>query len=213
MNTMFSAMLAAASAKLPYKRQLAYLESVSGTRQYIDTGIAFDKFADLEIVGRVERPNTSRSVIIGNYQGSTACVNIEGSAGGNNLRMYLMGGPGSLDKTISGGFPGNTVVDFHFAFAGSNAVATLTANGGQASGTLARNELVNSLNFRLFSDQRSSPTGLLNALRIYSLSIISAGSLVRDFIPVIDWNDTPCMYDKVSKALFYNQGVGQFNYA
>jgi hypothetical protein len=36
--------------------------------------------------------------------------------------------------------------------------------------------------------------------------------LVADFIPVLDLNDTPCMYDKVSGELFYNKGTGEFLY-
>jgi hypothetical protein len=38
------------------------------------------------------------------------------------------------------------------------------------------------------------------------------GNLVRDFIPILDWDDNPCMYDKVSGELFYNKGTGDFSY-
>ena len=37
-----------------------------------------------------------------------------------------------------------------------------------------------------------------------------AGVLVRDLIPVLDWSDVACMYDRVSGALFYNAGEGDF---
>ena len=36
--------------------------------------------------------------------------------------------------------------------------------------------------------------------------------LVLDLIPVLDNNNTPCMYDKVSQQFFYNQGTGEFGY-
>ena len=32
----------------------------------------------------------------------------------------------------------------------------------------------------------------------------------RQFIPVLDWNMKPCLYDKVSGELFYNAGTGDF---
>lgn len=48
--------------------------------------------------------------------------------------------------------------------------------------------------------------------RIYNWKIKQDGVLVRDFIPVLDWNMTPCMYDKVTDQLFYNQGSGTFQY-
>lgn len=38
------------------------------------------------------------------------------------------------------------------------------------------------------------------------------GVLIRDLIPVLDWNDRPCMYDKVTDELFYNAGTGEFLY-
>ena len=49
--------------------------------------------------------------------------------------------------------------------------------------------------------------------RYYYLKIEQAGVLVRDMIPVLDWTDTPCMYDHISKELFYNNGTGNFIYA
>lgn len=38
------------------------------------------------------------------------------------------------------------------------------------------------------------------------------GVLIRDLIPVLDWSYVPCLYDKVSGQLFYNQGTGTFSY-
>ena len=35
----------------------------------------------------------------------------------------------------------------------------------------------------------------------------NSGLLVRDFIPVLDWDMKPCMYDKISGKLFYNQNT------
>jgi hypothetical protein len=38
-------------------------------------------------------------------------------------------------------------------------------------------------------------------------------ALIHDFIPVLDWNDVACLYDKVTDELYYNQGTGEFSYA
>lgn len=37
-------------------------------------------------------------------------------------------------------------------------------------------------------------------------------SVSYDFIPVLDADGTPCMYDKVSRTCFYNSGAGAFGY-
>jgi hypothetical protein len=46
--------------------------------------------------------------------------------------------------------------------------------------------------------------------RCFYLKIYDNGILVRDFIPVLDSSGTPCMFDKVEKKFYYNQGTGQF---
>ena len=57
----------------------------------------------------------------------------------------------------------------------------------------------------LFSVYRSPGAFKLHSARIYDNDI-----LVRDMIPVLDYNGVPCMYDKVTDQFFYNAGTGQF---
>lgn len=47
-------------------------------------------------------------------------------------------------------------------------------------------------------------------VKIYYFQIYDNNVLVRDFIPVLDATGTPCMFDKVTKQFFYNQGTGNF---
>ena len=46
--------------------------------------------------------------------------------------------------------------------------------------------------------------------KMYLVQIYQDNILVRDFIPVLDGNGTPCMYDKVENKFYYNAGTGQF---
>lgn len=39
-----------------------------------------------------------------------------------------------------------------------------------------------------------------------------AGNVVLDFVPVLNAEGTPCMYDKVGRKCFYNNGTGKFGY-
>lgn len=48
--------------------------------------------------------------------------------------------------------------------------------------------------------------------KIYYSKIWNKGELVREFIPVLDTNDVPCLYDKISGEFFYNNGTGTFRY-
>ena len=49
--------------------------------------------------------------------------------------------------------------------------------------------------------------------KIYSSKIYTDNILVRDFIPVLDLDMNPCLYDKVSGQFFYNKGTGEFLYS
>lgn len=48
--------------------------------------------------------------------------------------------------------------------------------------------------------------------RIYYCKIWENDNLVRDIIPILDANNTPCMYDKITNTIYYNQGSGSFTW-
>jgi len=66
--------------------------------------------------------------------------------------------------------------------------------------------------FTRYEEDGSQAIGYAPA-RIYYVKITdkTTGELVRDMIPVKHPNDIFCLYDKVSKAYFYNQGTGTFS--
>ncbi len=46
--------------------------------------------------------------------------------------------------------------------------------------------------------------------KYYSVKFYENNTLVRDFIPVLDANGTPCMYESVEDKFYYNAGTGNF---
>ncbi len=63
-------------------------------------------------------------------------------------------------------------------------------------------------NIALFSSQNGDRKG---SSRIYKFFIKNSnGDFIIDLIPVLDKEGTPCMYDKVEKKFYYNQGTGDF---
>ena len=48
--------------------------------------------------------------------------------------------------------------------------------------------------------------------KISYFKLYHSDQLVLDLIPVLDQNNVPCMYDKISDQFFYNQGSGTFGY-
>ena len=48
--------------------------------------------------------------------------------------------------------------------------------------------------------------------KVYSCKIYHQDSLVRDFVPCLDTDGVPCMFDFVSQKPFYNVGTGSFTW-
>ena len=64
----------------------------------------------------------------------------------------------------------------------------------------------------LFTINLAGATASIMRFKVHYFKVWENDTLVHDFIPVLDWNDVPCLYDKVSGELLYNQGTGQFLY-
>ena len=48
--------------------------------------------------------------------------------------------------------------------------------------------------------------------RIYSCKHYNGNELIQDFVPCLDTNGVPCMFDLVSRKPFYNKGSGSFTW-
>lgn len=63
---------------------------------------------------------------------------------------------------------------------------------------------------RVSGEGSYNPYGLAGRKKWWKVFINA--ELMYDLIPVLDAEGTPCMFDRVSKSCFYNQGVGTFGY-
>ena len=70
-------------------------------------------------------------------------------------------------------------------------------------------DFVSPHNMLMFANQR--PEGITaGKVKIYYFKIYDNGTLVRDFVPVLDKDSVPCMYDLVEHKFYYNAGTGNF---
>lgn len=49
-------------------------------------------------------------------------------------------------------------------------------------------------------------------MRMYDFEIRESGNLVHKYVPCLDPNDVPCVYDYVTEEYLYNAGTGNFTY-
>ena len=185
---------------LPYKARIEYLES-TGT-QYIDTGYI---------------PNTNTTVVLGFVtQGSwvfgqrTAAYTTDALGLLTNNGAFVLYTPGLEIRFDSSSIKYNKK---YIVTANKNTFIVLSDIGeklvekaGTATSLNAKYPLV------LFGLVSGGSYSLGNSgIKIYYFQIYDNDILVRDFIPVLDKDGVPCMYDKVEERKFYyNAGTGQF---
>lgn len=51
-----------------------------------------------------------------------------------------------------------------------------------------------------------------SSLKLYEVEITEDKTIIKDFIPVLDENNVVCLYDKIDRKYYYNQGTGEFLY-
>lgn len=177
--------------KLPYKRELAYLKS--NGNQYILTDVIPCKAQVIDIDVALEL----RSAAVAFGSRSTGAYNT------------------SYDQAY---FNAQNRNEWHFL--------TAADKDYWSSPTFEYGEMIQLRNIPysdLHNDAATQPFALFafnvlgtisNKTRasIAKWRVRVGGRFIADYIPVLDLNDRPAMYDKVSGQLFYNQGTGEFTY-
>lgn len=178
---------------------LKYIEGTgTGTYtsgQYIDTGL--DYFADFEITAK-QRESAGMKALA-----TTTLYCVERDNATTNAWRFRNGESTFFTTSL-------LITDLH----------TLKWKGGKVYGdgvelgSFAKTS--NTGRMYLFGAESTGTTPRINRypLQISSCRMWnpSTGELVRDYIPVLDTNGTPCMLDRVENKLYYNQGDGDFLY-
>lgn len=178
--------------------EIEYLQS-SGT-QYIDTGIAGNN-DKLEIVVEYKMLGfKSYSGVFGNYTAEADnCWRLI-QTNTDNDKYYLntntKGGGGTITLTI----PKNVV---HKVVMNKNAIIV----DGVEYATSSSKGTENSSNIVLF---RQKSTNASSIMQLYSWKVYDDGKLIQNLVPVKDANGVYCLFDRVTKEFFCNQGTGNF---
>ena len=93
-------------------------------------------------------------------------------------------------------------------------VAKATINGTDFTYNLPDLDFNPSLNIYLFGYNYGGVPNMSSCLkgRIDTFLISEGGQIVRQFLPCLDDNDIPCMYEIYTGTVHYNQGLGNFSY-
>lgn len=184
--------------KMAQMQNLEYLES-TGT-QYIDTGFISNQDTGIKTKFSFNITLEDKSVF-----GSAINYNDRvfefGLASRYPTFLYYVG---YIQRPVLLNLTDIFVIDWN-----KNIVNYSINNISQNSVNFNYNYFETPYSMHIFATKR--PTGVIpSKAKIYYFQIYDNGTLVRDFIPVLDYTGVPCMYDKVTKQFFYNQGTDQF---
>ena len=185
----------------PYKRKLEYIES-TGT-QYIDLGKTIQPNVDFEFTGTIVE-DAANGCIFGessffSWGNDNPAYSLITTTGGT---VYLRYGNSSANPI------GMTSVGIGNVFTAALSATDFVING-QTVATVSRISSFSSDVGTMAVFSRNFVNGVGITFAKVRVNHIRFGN-VADLIPVLDHNDTPCMYDRVSVALFYNAGTGDF---
>ena len=200
---------------MPAYRELDYLKS-SGT-QYIDT-LWHPQSNNLRVKFKVKSNGTPNLTAICGAEDSAVVPRWVFVMYGQNadttktfplIGDWKNGGTGFTPEGFT--FTDGTTLEIDWTANATSTTVTDSVSGTTYTHTFGTtiNYQNNTTNMKLFQNgdtQRSS-------IDMYYYQIYDNNVLVRDFIPVLDFNNTPCMYDKVSNTYYYNQGSGDFGYS
>lgn len=190
-----------------YKRELAYLES-TGT-QWIDTGVSnWNQTLEYELKLGIRQQDAGTKTYFGCYDTwatSGSIVPAIGTFTSYRVCQNFNTAYNSASGTDIGIRVGQTGI---FSLKGNS----ISWSEGLSLPFDRSRTFTNALSIVLFSTFYSGKPREHSKFPLYYTKFWLNGELVRDFIPVLDWNDRPCMYDKVTDELFCNQGTGEFLY-
>lgn len=176
-----------------YKR-VEYLESTG--EQYIDTEYTINTATDEVLFNFQMISTTLYQWIMGEHD--------------NGARFGIGVGDGTNKRNIAYGATTYKVNDteiynsIHYFKANSNGVYL---NGTQVHGFETFSSSSTIYLFRLNLSGANGAAG-----KIWRYVQKRNGSLIRDMIPCLDPNNTPCMFDLVGGKPYYNKGTGSFTY-
>ena len=182
--------------------EVEYLESTG--KQYIDTGLPTRNNMRIDVNYYINDFDAERNYVFGVY-GANYGYRMQWShskttvAGYGNLYNgnIITNNSKKLNHLVVD--KGKFYLNDSIVYDASNASNVYSANNNASINLFAVNE-------------NGSTISRFSSIRIYYMKIYEENNLLRDYVPVIDLYGKACLFDKVEKKCYYNQGTGEFLY-
>lgn len=183
-----------------------YLQS-SGT-QWIEMGVAPNQNTKAVLKIKINVLGSAGATLIG----SRTDINFNNQFttylddyGGGRFLFRMDGQPEAISWK---GLTTNKI--YIVTLSGTEMKAELEDGTAVFSKTFSVNDFTSTVTMALF--RAKGVSGAYFQGRIYSCKHYNGDKLIQDFVPCLDANGKPCMYDFVSRKPFYNKGAGSFTW-
>lgn len=191
----------------PYYTQLEFIQSTGS--QYINTEITAKSSISTKIIFEASNNGSDFQSVFGGDGGSS--VSYRGLAFDiNNQGKFSYNYYGATAVS-----PNSRIVRFDnkLIFQNKYNIGVISSVENAIAQSISSNTNTfdyNNVDLYIFASSREGNAICHSNLKLYSCKIWDNEELVRDFIPAKNENGVVCLYDKVNKEFYYNQGTGDF---
>lgn len=190
----------------PSYTQLEFIQSTGS--QYINTEITVKSSISTKIVFEASNNNSDFQSVFGGDGGSSR--NYRGLAFDINNSGQLTYNYYGDTKTNASLQRYDNVLIFESYYNSAMIVSYNNKISQAITSTRTTSFTYDDVNTYIFARCRDNTPICHSNLKLYSCQIWDNEELVRDFIPAKNENGVVCLYDKVNKEFYYNQGTGDF---
>lgn len=191
----------------PYYTQLEFIQSTGS--QYINTEVTAKSNISTKIIFEASNNGSDFQSVFGGDGGSS--VGYRGLA-------FDINSQGKFNYNYYGAAvvsPNSRIVRFgnKLIFQNKYNIGVISSVENSISQSINSNTDTfdyNNVDLYIFASSRDGNAICHSNLKLYSCQIWDNEELVRDFIPAKNENGVVCLYDKVTKEFYYNQGTGDF---
>lgn len=184
-----------------------YLQS-SGT-QWIEMGVAPNQNTKAVLKIKINKFEGAGATLIGSRTNTNSndqfTTYIDSAYDTTRFLFRMDGQPKATSWT---GLTTNKI--YIVTLSGTEMKAELEDGTAVFSTTFSVNDFTSTMTMTLFRAKNVS--GSYFQGRIYSCKHYNGNELIQDFVPCLDTNGVPCMFDLVSRKPFYNKGSGSFTW-
>ena len=193
-------------------QEVEYLEA-TGT-QYINTGLLSTRDSTVDVVfgfTSMASGTAENCAVFGGRNNTTSTTFTLFKLATGNPQYLRFDYNGQATVATANNVIWNTGSSYRFTYNGTHTKVSNLMTGESVSASVSPASTFTTTPITLFAVNTNNTVGTFMKGRIYKYKY-SDGTTTIDLIPVLDYNNRPAMYDKISGRFCYNQGVGEFLY-